>query len=82
MENLGIKVVARLVVHGVSKRQVFRNVTEVHYNYRREIGIDGLMVAFESDIHGTGATYDLEANSSLWLEEFHTEPETEKAEGF
>ena len=32
--------------------QILHNVTEIHWNYREG------RVAFESDIHGTGITYD------------------------
>lgn len=34
---------------------VLHNVTEIHYNYRESF--DNFMIAFESDIHGTGVTY-------------------------
>jgi len=43
-----------------------RNVTEVHYNY--PLSILGERIAFESDIHYTGATYPI-SNFEVSLEE-------------
>lgn len=37
---------------------VYNNITEVHYNYER-YGNPFIGVAFESDIHGTGTTWDI-----------------------
>lgn len=37
---------------------VLRNVTEIHYRYAHEFARFD-RVAFESDIHGTGITYEL-----------------------
>lgn len=54
-----------------------RNVTEIHYNHGRRSGISIVNVAFESDIHLTGMTCDVQH-----LVEFETELETEKASGF
>lgn len=84
MGNLGMRVRAVLVVQGVEEEETLRNVTEIHYNY------DGIFpklfrkkqVAFESDIHHTGITYDLEENPTLWIKEFEARLETEKAGAF
>jgi len=35
------------------------NVTEIHYNYGRINRIPQIKVAFESDIFGTGTTFDM-----------------------
>lgn len=53
--------------------QAFRNVTEVHYCYPpfRD------SVAFESSIHGTGATHCI-----VDVAEFKVVPETERANNF
>lgn len=50
---------------------VYRNVTEIHYRYRKK------MIAFESDIHGTGMTWPLKD-----IREFEAMAESEKAEVF
>ncbi len=57
-----------------------RNVTEVHYNYRRRnkhVTSGEAMIAFESDIHGTGINYGLST-----VVEFEAVLETEVAESF
>jgi hypothetical protein len=54
--------------------QEFRNVTEVHYGYK---SYSKTRIAFESDIHQTGCTWDFNQ-----IEEFEVTPETEKAESF
>lgn len=54
-----------------------RNVTEIHYNHGRRSGFADVNVAFESNIHGTGLTCDIEH-----LLEFETTLETEKAKAF
>jgi hypothetical protein len=76
----GMRVKAKLVAYGVDREDVYRNVTEVHYNYP---SLEGhARVAFESDIHGTGLTQSLEDNGVLYLKEFEVRPETEVAEHF
>ena len=84
MDNLGCKIRVwwspSIQEHfGIST--VFRNVTEIHYNYRRRYSHplkgDRVMIAFESDIHETGCTYEIG-----WIDEFETQLETEIAEAF
>ena len=55
--------------------QVYRNVTEVHWNYRPDLSFQ--RVAFESDVHGTGVTWQCNR-----IAEFEVVPETEIAETF
>jgi len=50
-----------------------RNVTEIHYNYSSHEN----RVAFESDIHYAGATYNVKH-----IKEFETRLETSKAKTF
>jgi hypothetical protein len=69
-ENFGIKV---SVTFKNGRKETFRNVTEIHYNYRT--ALDDKRIAFESDIHSTGNTYSISE-----IEEFETAPETEKQE--
>ena len=57
-----------------TKVVILRNVTEIHYNYKSRLH---KRIAFESDIHGTGATYDIDD-----IAEFETRPETEVADRF
>jgi len=62
--------------------QVYRNVTEVHWNFKRpwastEAGRVSNRVAIESDIHGTGTTWDTD-----WVDEIEILPETEIATAF
>jgi len=52
---------------------ILRNVTEIHYRYPSSHE----RVAFESDIHGTGTTYDIED-----VAEFEMFPEAEVADSF
>ena len=54
--------------------QTLRNVTEIHYKYP---SVCGNSVAFESDVHQTGLTYQLG-----WIAEFEAITESEKAEKF
>lgn len=93
-ENLGIKV--RVTYHpdsnhvkrGVSYEE-FRNVTEIHYNYRLSqggytinewVGLPDadmnkeVMIAFESHIHSNGYTMPFSE-----ILEFDTRPESERA---
>lgn len=59
--------------HGVNASVVFEegfiehlnNVTEFHWRYKRDV--DGYRVAFESDIHSTGLTYNCERILSVTL---------------
>ena len=89
-ETMGMKVTLRfseIVGPFKLEEQVYRNVTEVHWNYRpassMPLGshIPSLSstprVAFESDIHGTGATWQCD-----WVAELEVVPETELAEAF
>ena len=80
MSKFGIKVTVRFSATGTfmslkDLTQVLRNVTEIHYGYpsvqKRK------RIAFESDIHGTGCTYEVND-----INEFEATPETEKAENF
>lgn len=41
------------------KPEILRNVTEIHYNYSPDIHRNDPKIAFESDIEGTGITYDI-----------------------
>jgi len=50
--GMQIKVVIRNELH------IFNNVTEVHWNYAPNRDLK--MVAFESDVHGTGCTFPCE----------------------
>jgi hypothetical protein len=54
----------------MSGERTFRNITEVHYRPERENDI----VAFESDIHGTGYTMPVED-----VDEMEVRPDTELA---
>ena len=77
-ETLGMKVTlqfSEIARRFKSEEQVYRNVTEVHWNYPRPF--PGQSVAFESDIHCTGCTWD-----TAWVGEFKVVPETEIAEAF
>lgn len=82
-ENFGIKV--RVVIASQDNKEkneefFYRNVTEIHYNFKQNETIKeltGIQIAFESDIHGTGATWRISR-----LVEFETSAETEKAESF
>ena len=74
----GMKVKLELVVGGDVHHTELRNVTEVHYRYP---GGDPDRVAFETDIHGTGITYDV-VPGRMWVRSFEVLPETELAESF
>ena len=72
MTNLGVHVKATIFL-GMKQHSVeYRNVTEIHYNYDRSD-----RVAFESDIHNTGISWDI-----FRVKEFTFTLETEKAEHF
>ena len=69
---LGVKV--RIAERGPA--YWFRNVTEIHM--RPDLLQKGKRrIAFESDVHGTGADFDLGQ-----VQEFETSPETEEADNF
>ena len=72
---LGMKVEVRftgeLFAEIENPSATYRNVTEIHYQYREG------MIAFESDIHGTGTTWKL-----MNIREFEATAETKKAETF
>ena len=78
MENFGMKINVKLnpLLKFKSKKIVYRNVTEIHYKYPSLTG-ERKSVAFESDIHGTGCTWQLAD-----IDEFETELETKKAKNF
>jgi hypothetical protein len=77
-------VTARIKNHltGELKRETFNNVTEVHYAYPRMGGDPRKRVAFESDVHGTGATYAVDGGDILEVIEFEVRTATTKAEEF
>jgi len=59
-------------------KEVYRNVTEIHYNYKSPITkLVGSKIVFESDIHGMGITQPINE-----IKEFETELETKKAKSF
>jgi hypothetical protein len=70
--NLGCKV---NVIFTNKDKTTYRNVTEIHYNYKSCISTN--RIAFESDIHNTGRTWSI-----YLIDEFKTTLETEKAESF
>lgn len=81
MGEKGMKVRLWHNLEGGTVMETLRNVTEVHYNYRRrnEHNTTGgeVMVAFESAVHGTGITFRLAT-----MVEFEAVLETEVAESF
>lgn len=78
MSEKGVKVKLWHNLEGRITLETLRNVTEIHYNYRRRNKSGGeVMVAFESDVHGTGVTHWL-AN----VVEFEAVQETEIANRF
>jgi len=71
--NFGIKV--RVVLKDPELPEtIIRNVTEIHYGYDSPLPN---RIAFESDIHHTGCTYDFDE-----IKEFETSLEEEKAKEF
>lgn len=75
MPQFGVKVTMRFNGTGTfaslkDHTQVLRNITEIHYGYKSSLKRKG--IAFESNIHETGCTYDI-----VDIEEFETESETE-----
>ena len=78
-KSKGMKVRLWHNLEGKTVMETLRNATEVHYNYRRrnKFGPGEVMIAFESNIHGTGITYRLAT-----VVEFEVVPETELAESF
>lgn len=76
-KNHGVKVVIQFEIASRFSGQTvtLRNVTEIHYNYPS--ASPGSRVAFESDIHGTGITYDVDD-----ILEFETKLEDQEAETF
>ncbi len=62
--------------HEEKPERVFRNVTEIHWCYY-SVRAHSRKVAFESDVHATGSTYDLD-----WIAEFEATVETEEAPEF
>ena len=73
MSDFGIKVTVRFNGTGTfaplkDRTQVMHNVTEIHYGYSSSF--KQKRIAFESDIHGTGCTYNV-----CDIDEFETELE-------
>jgi hypothetical protein len=61
-----------------NKTETLRNVTEIHYNYPSSLNkFIGKSIAFESNIHKTGITYQLAD-----IDEFETELENKKEKEF
>jgi hypothetical protein len=82
MLNLGCKVTIKYNPSGIfgglnHDTAILRNITEIHYNYNSYFHITDNRIAFESDLHHTGITYNLSD-----LLEFETELETELANKF
>lgn len=77
MKTLGILVKVRFNDDSVmlGANVTYHNVTEIHYLYPSPLGQH--RVAFESDIHSTGVTWELDQ-----IAEFEAFPETELAEAF
>lgn len=59
------------VVFADGKQTTYHNVTETHWNYNYSMGGAIRMVAFESDIHGTGYTWPCSH-----IAEFEVTPDT------
>ncbi len=82
-KNYGCKVEIKLNKLGSFKdcknhKVILRNVTEIHYNYPSHVSaIIGKSIAFESNIHGTGVTYQLAD-----IDEFETTLENKKEKEF
>jgi len=53
------------------RKETFRNVTEIHYNYTDIFGIKSQRILFESDILHSGVGYPISE-----IKEFETMPET------
>lgn len=76
-KSLGFRVKIRfspnsaLALIGGPSPETLRNVTEIHMGYRPG------RIAFESDVHGTGNTYDTDD-----IAEYEVFPETERAARF
>jgi hypothetical protein len=70
--NLGCKV---NVTFTNKDKVTYRNVTEIHYNYKSYISVN--KIAFESDIHCNGCTWSIDS-----IDEFETTLEIGKAESF
>ncbi len=62
--------------HKEKPERMFRNVTEIHWDYC-SVRSHSRKVAFESDVHATGQTYDVD-----WIAEFEAVLETEEAPEF
>ena len=73
-ENFGCKVIVTKIDGSVA---TFRNVTEIHYNYRSVTKSKDVMLALESDVHNAGLTLFMDQ-----ISEFETQLETEKADWF
>ena len=72
MKNLGCKVE---VTFKDGEKETFRNITEIHFGYKSVLGTR--RIAIESDIHGSGATYDMDK-----IKEFEIELENREAKIF
>ena len=75
-ENLGIDVQVKFSQDGAfhGAETTFHNITKIHYGYESLLGV-GTRIAFESDVHGTGNTYDISD-----IAEFESKPATKKSE--
>jgi len=73
-EQLGMEVTVTLVAEGTVHVVVYHNVTELHYNYSSP---DQSRVAFESNIHHTGATCPIDC-----IKEFEVTPSVVLADEF
>lgn len=73
-QNLGCKVTVYSKPESkYADTMVYRNITEIHYNYKGETGI---RIALESDVHSNGITLPFAE-----IKEFETALETEVANG-
>lgn len=86
MNNFGLCVKVRFApdtfglikpVYDGKWHMLLRNVTEIHLGYNADRAGHVQRVAFESDLHGTGVTYEVSD-----IAEFVTVPETELQEAF
>lgn len=80
--NYGLKIKIKYTTesdyfrHG-NKSDIFRNVTEIYYNYPSPLEYISPQIAFESDIHGTGCTKFIDG-----VKEFEATIEKSKAKSF
>jgi hypothetical protein len=79
MENLGMKVTIKFKKNSIynGSTSILHNITEIHHNYNTVYASEGERIAFESDIHSTGCTYEVND-----IQEYMTSLESEKSESF